>query len=240
MKFFLGIVVVGAGIGLYVWANADTQPSTPAWVNEIQRLAPTPTPPRIAGPTLEAMKRMLVRPTSPPTATPLPTITPVPLLIPPNSPFKIAQHTHDKINRERITLGLKMLKYDQHLAEIARQHSEDMVENDYFAHKSPQGEDFGDRYRRSGYDCAKREGNTIYRGAENIYQGSKFGTSTYLNGRLIDREWFHDDDIAEKAVQGWMSSPDHRKNIVNPRYTLEGIGVVEDSEGRMLITQNFC
>lgn len=242
MKFFLGVLTIGAIVGIYIWVSGYSQPSDePYWVSDLQTVAaPTSTPPRIASPTLESMRRALTRPTSPPTAAPLPTITPVALLFPPNSPLKIAQHTHDKINRERITLGLNTLEYDIRLAVIARQHSEDMVENGYFAHRSPQGENFGDRYRRDGYDCAKREGNTTYRGAENIHRGWRFGRSTYSNDRLIDREWFNDDEIAEKAVQGWMSNPSHRENIVNSRYTLEGIGVAQDSEGQIFITQNLC
>ena len=91
-----------------------------------------------------------------------------------------------------------------------------------------------------GYDCAKQEGNAIYKGAENIHRGWKFGGSSYLNGRLVSRNWFSDRQVAENAAQGWMDSPGHRKNIVNPRYTLEGIGVAEDSGGQLFFTQNFC
>jgi len=42
-----------------------------------------------------------------------------------------------------------------------------------------------------------------------------------------------------RLVEGWMESPDHRANILNPRYSRIGIGVVI-KERRVYATQIFC
>ena len=157
---------------------------------------------------------------------------------------RLALLTHDLINEERENHGLSPLEYDIHLALIAGQHSVDMAANGFFAHDNLHGESYHDRYVRHGYACAKREGNIIHRGAENILQGWKFGKTTYsgfgITKQIKTREWFSDEQVAKNAVDSWMGSPGHRKNILNPRWTLEGIGVGQDETGKLLFTQNFC
>jgi hypothetical protein len=44
----------------------------------------------------------------------------------------------------------------------------------------------------------------------------------------------------EAVVQGWMSSPGHRANLLSPRYTEIGIGLVKSSDRfGTFWTQNF-
>ena len=43
----------------------------------------------------------------------------------------------------------------------------------------------------------------------------------------------------EQVVGGWMDSPGHRANILNPRYTHLGVGYAVDADGRTHFTQNF-
>jgi len=40
-------------------------------------------------------------------------------------------------------------------------------------------------------------------------------------------------------VRGWMNSPGHRENIVNPAFGRMGVGVVMDDTGRLYWTQAF-
>lgn len=52
--------------------------------------------------------------------------------------------------------------------------------------------------------------------------------------------WNSSDKIAGKALEGWMKSPGHRKNILTPHWKREGIGVEISADDKVYITQNFC
>lgn len=151
---------------------------------------------------------------------------------------EVEQLIHEQVNAARAERGLQSLAYDTDLVEIARYHSEDMAENDYFAHESPSGEGRSDRYERFGYDCrTPAGGNRYYTGAENI-------AYTYYKER-ISGGIYHDspEDVAEGVVKQWLDSPGHRQNILTEEWRNEGIGVYvkEVSEGtRIYVTQNFC
>jgi uncharacterized protein YkwD len=43
----------------------------------------------------------------------------------------------------------------------------------------------------------------------------------------------------EDAVIGWMNSPDHRTNIMEPRFNRIGVGVHEDADGKLFWAQLF-
>jgi uncharacterized protein YkwD len=50
-------------------------------------------------------------------------------------------------------------------------------------------------------------------------------------------------EIAQAAVDSWMNSPEHRRNILRPQWDDMGIGVyiLENSrETAIYVTQNFC
>jgi uncharacterized protein YkwD len=44
----------------------------------------------------------------------------------------------------------------------------------------------------------------------------------------------------EQVHAALMQSPGHRANILNPAFTLIGVGVSWDGGGRLWVTQNFC
>jgi len=44
---------------------------------------------------------------------------------------------------------------------------------------------------------------------------------------------------AERVVNAWMNSPDHRRHILNPIYTVSGVGIYVDSLGRSFWVQLF-
>ena len=44
---------------------------------------------------------------------------------------------------------------------------------------------------------------------------------------------------ASEIVEGWMNSPEHRKNMLDPDFTHLGVGVV-NSKSTLLATQNFA
>ncbi len=153
---------------------------------------------------------------------------------------KLAAAIHQRINEVRRKYGLADLKWDPRLQEIALAHSRDMAERNYFDHVSPEGEDFKDRYRESGYYLTTRVGDTEYVGGENLFLGNVVHSYTYdKNTReVLSYSYFTLESLADAAVQGWMDSPGHRENILTP-FSREGIGVWVDEDGEVYITQNF-
>jgi len=145
---------------------------------------------------------------------------------------EIEQLVHEKVNKERESQGLSTLSLDTELAEIARYHSKDMAQNDYFAHTSPDGEEMEDRYDMYGYECqADMGGNQYATGGENLFKKS-FSGYTFTN-----------EELATETVEGWMDSQGHRENMLEEYWEKEGIGVYieeDGSETTVYVTQNFC
>lgn len=151
----------------------------------------------------------------------------------------LEKEIHSLINTERIKKGLALLSWNDDLSRAARKHSRDMAERSYFSHVSPDGNDFSDRYRREGYSCSIAVRETIYSGAENLYQNNLYDRVVFMNGRA-HYDWNTMQEMAESTVQGWMNSPGHRKNILTPHWKSEGIGAAVSGDGKVYITQNFC
>ncbi|MBW4668621.1 MAG: pre-peptidase C-terminal domain-containing protein [Cyanomargarita calcarea GSE-NOS-MK-12-04C] len=98
-------------------------------------------------------------------------------------------------NAERAKAGLKPVSFNSKLSSAAQAHSEEMATCDYFSHTGTSGCSVSDRVQNCGYEYS-------YVG-ENIAAG-------YVT--------------PEEVVQGWMSSPGHRANILNANYQEVGIG----------------
>ena len=147
---------------------------------------------------------------------------------------------HRLINQERVKRGLGALQRDEEIVKIARNHSLDMGTANYFSHVNPSGQNATDRGASSGYDCIKDYGSYYTFGlAENIHQGWLYSSITNING--VDfYNWFSQQEIAVRAVNGWMGSQGHRENILKDTYDRTGIGIGITSEGKVFITQNFC
>lgn len=103
----------------------------------------------------------------------------------------------DLMNQDRAAAGLPPLQIDMRLVRAARIKSQDMQDRGYFAHSSPNG--------TTPWDLMKAQGVTYRAAGENIAMG------------------FTNSDAAE---QGFMNSPGHRANILNPNFTHIGIGIV--------------
>jgi uncharacterized protein YkwD len=146
-------------------------------------------------------------------------------------PDALAAETHDRVNDRRTNHDLDELAYDEDLAAIAEAHSEDMAERGYYDHEDPEGNKWGHRYEEYGYDCAIETDRGTVTGGENLYQIAYSGRSLSAT------------DVAERAVDGWMNSPEHRKNMLQDYWRREGIGVhafEQDGEQVINVTQNFC
>ena len=125
----------------------------------------------------------------------------------------LEQQAHDLINRERAAAGLSELFFDPCVTRVARSHSENMAEYAFFAHTCPAGGTPADRLNEAEIPWRRYGENIAY----------TYGFS----------------NPAEAAVQGWMNSSGHRKNILNSRYTHAGLGIAMDAKGALYFTQNF-
>ncbi len=149
--------------------------------------------------------------------------------------------THDLINAQRSANGFQPLDHIEKIRLIARSHSEDMALRNFFSHDNPEGLDPSDRGQRVGYDCRKDYGSYFTYGlAENIHQGWLFDSFQIVGGRITSYDWFTLEELARNAVNGWMTSPGHRQNILDASYDRAGMGVGIADDGKVFFTQNFC
>ena len=119
----------------------------------------------------------------------------------------------DLINKQRAENSLPPLAWNPQVAEIARTHSKDMGWNNYFNHRGQDGRMVSDRAETSGI-----EWHMI---GENIAMVGGFN------------------DPIQHVVEGWMNSPGHRKNILDPRWRETGVGIYISSTGTYYFTQVF-
>ena len=125
------------------------------------------------------------------------------------------------VNAERQQFELSNLSEDFLLTSLAREHSTTMVENDFFGHERYPGE----------RDLSWGQLPGTIRG-ENL---AKIPTTRYIPGPYISLQ-----EVCEWAVSGWMDSPGHRDNILEPRFTETGVGVsFSDGWDYLYITQIF-
>jgi len=138
---------------------------------------------------------------------------------------------HAKVNEQREANELEPLRKDDLLREIARSHSSEMAQQGYFAHESPSGENYEDRYDQFAYNCRVSMGGGQYAtGGENIWM-------------MESSEEPDAERIATEAVSGWLNSPSHRENIMQPYWDDMGIGIYIHETGagvKIYATQNFC
>jgi len=130
----------------------------------------------------------------------------------------------DLINAERKSRGLTLLQIDPLLTRIARAHSREMAEKNYFDHYSPTP---GLATPMARYIATmKTAGMTAPVFAivgENIYYCS------LLNAKYN----------VEHAHAALMNSPHHRANILEPRYQKIGVGTYQDSAGEIWVSEEF-
>lgn len=101
------------------------------------------------------------------------------------------------INEQRKEYGLSELQAYSELQRVAKIKAEDIVNNSYFSHTSP---NYG-----TPFDLLKQEGVTYKVAGENL-AGNETGI---------------------KAVNAWMNSPTHKSNILDKDYEYTGISVVD-------------
>jgi uncharacterized protein YkwD len=114
------------------------------------------------------------------------------------------------INARRARRGLPRLRINRRLSRAAKWHTHDMVRRHYFGHVSHRGRDVVDRLRGARY----LGGRFSWAVGENLAWGS--------GSRGTPR----------RIVRALMSSPGHRRNMLDRRYREIGIGVIARSPVR--------
>jgi len=141
---------------------------------------------------------------------------------------------HKYTNIERVQMGTSELIWDDDLSDIAREHSLDMVERDFFDHKNPDGEDPTDRAIRNGFNRRKELGDGWY--TEGIAENIGMMPTGNVEGHGYVSS--NADSIGKAQVESWIGSWGHRENILNPQYSHLGVGVSYDGL-YYIATQNF-
>jgi uncharacterized protein YkwD len=102
------------------------------------------------------------------------------------------------VNQERREAGCDPVTVDSRLTSAAEKHSQDQADMGKMTHTGSDGSSVGQRVTRAGYKWSKV--------GENVASGT---TS------------------AERAMQLWMNSDAHRKNILNCAFENIGVGYVD-------------
>jgi uncharacterized protein YkwD/uncharacterized membrane protein required for colicin V production len=113
------------------------------------------------------------------------------------------------VNQERVKRGLRPVKADPELTQVARAHSTDMLRRSYFSHYTPEGLDPFDRMKKAGVRF--------------LTAGENIAITPTLSMAHI----------------GLMNSPGHRANILNPAFGRLGIGILDAGAYGIMVTQNF-
>ncbi|MFN3258065.1 MAG: CAP domain-containing protein [Ilumatobacter sp.] len=116
------------------------------------------------------------------------------------------------VNAERTQRGLQPLELDERLTEAADRHTSDQAAAGDIYHVAPNGTGPGERIAATGYPFSSW--------GENVAAGYR---------------------TAEAVMAGWMNSPGHCRNILNPGYTELGVGYLETATSyRIWWTQKFA
>ena len=115
------------------------------------------------------------------------------------------------VNKERMSLNLNTLKFSPSLRTVALEHSKDMASQQKLTHLSSSGKSYLGRLVEAGLFFIEI--------GENVAVSDTF-----------DAEFIH---------QGFMESPEHRDNVLNPKYDTAGIGVVYSKDKKYFVTQDF-
>lgn len=144
---------------------------------------------------------------------------------PPRTRFlgNLERQLTDLADRRRAETGnASRLEADPGLELAARAHALDMLERGYLDHVGPDGRDVAGRvailHRRfiggTGENLAEHEGLAVERLAEQA------------------------GPLAVKIIDGWMASPGHRQNLLEPAYTHHGLAAAGQGD-RLVIVQVF-
>ena len=101
-------------------------------------------------------------------------------------------------NASRKNAGLKELRISPELEKAAEQKARDMLNNQYFAHITPANKTPWDFMKNAGYSY--------------LFAGENLAINF---------------NSAEEVLTGWLTSPEHKENILSNKYSEIGIGLAK-------------
>ncbi len=146
--------------------------------------------------------------------------------------FKTAQSIVEGINTARAQRGIALLRSHTTLARIAGDRSRDMLARNYFSHHDPEtGQEPLLRYLQASKFTYSYAG-------ENIAEIKN--ETSWVPGVLTVAARYGTAELAQRFVDDWLKSPEHRENIFSLRYQRTGVGLAVSEDGRrMTVTQVF-
>jgi len=117
------------------------------------------------------------------------------------------------VNAARQVEGSPPLTLDSRLSAAAQAHAQDMLARTYYAHQSLEGSMPRQRVRAAG-----------------------------VNADLVAENLAAGQTSVENVIDAWLHSVDHRRNMLDPRFTHLGVGVAVGSENhkyKVLWVQDF-
>lgn len=126
-----------------------------------------------------------------------------------SSPESLSRELFERVNAYRKSRGLRQLKWNDDMAGVAAAHSRTMSSRGEFSHRG-----FNKRA-----NSLRRKG--VLTVSENL---------AYYRGRA---------DSADVALQLWIDSPAHYKNLSGKKYTMTGVGCGINSRGCVYFVQLY-
>lgn len=131
------------------------------------------------------------------------------------SPAQLSQQVESQLfeltNELRQKKKMPVLKANDTLVKIARDHSQDMLKRNYLAHFSPEGKSVVDRTKKYVKELHTSLGENLH-----MIQSSE---------GLQDPQ-----AIAAQMMEDWTRSASHRKNLLGKEYGQLGIGCQSDGQ----------
>lgn len=126
----------------------------------------------------------------------------------------LEQTAVELLNQTRIQKGLQSLVWNEKLALIARLHSQNMAAFNFFGHRGLDDKMVSHRADEAGLGRWRAIGENI----------------AYNRGYA---------DPISRAVELWLDSPPHRRNLLNNNWKETAIGIAVAPDGSYYLTQVF-
>ena len=138
-----------------------------------------------------------------------------------------------EIDKVRMGFHLPAFRYCPLLEMAAKVHTGQMVIYDFFDHTNPRNKQLERLMDRISFVQKQTKSNFPYRCfGENLadyclYNSFLFVAIPFAHKRSIQKVfWKKEEELATGMVAGWMNSPGHRKNILNPDFKFIGQNVL--------------
>lgn len=126
----------------------------------------------------------------------------------------VERSAFELLNKKRVDNGLTQLVWSDELEAVARQHSQNMAEFQFFSHRGLDNKLVSDRADDAGVGSWRAIGENI----------------------AFNRGY---DDPVSKAVELWLDSPSHRRNLLSNTWKESAVGVAVAEDGSYYFTQVF-